>query len=225
MPGLQVAQQGSCRDARCRTAARDGVSCPPGRRRRRRTSRPRARVAGHAAGRHGCAGSGRHPARAQAVAHGSATGSGRPQVRGGHRAIPRSHHPRRPRAHRQSRDATRRPGGVSLSACCTRARRTDRVSALPRFSPRRRPRRHAQRDLDHRHGRVRRTVVPAVGRSRPATLRRARRRRVRAHASVRLLADGPRPGQHAADPRRTRFASERRRRADRRSRVRIEPGP
>ena len=98
-----------------------------------------------------------------------------------------------------------------------------RAAVVHGLSTRGRTRRHAQRDLDPLHRRLRRPH----GRAHRATGRRAlqgpRRRRVRVPASVRLLAARRRSRAHAQADRGACPPSERRRRADPRARLRVEP--
>ena len=80
-----------------------------------------------------------------------------PQVRQADRPGDGADRARRARPHAQSGDAARRRGRVSIRAAKRAADRADcRAADVHGLSPRGRPRRHAQRDLDPVHRRLRR---------------------------------------------------------------------
>ena len=157
------------------------------------------------------------------------------------RAVARSrsdqagHQVRRPDRRRDAADRRRRLGSlaqsahVALRAARLRVRAARRSAAsgipapaahVPGLSPRRRPRRHAQRALGAEHRRLRQPRRRAHREAGGRAVRRTDRRRPRLRASVRLQPARRRSKEHAARARRPAAPSECRRRADPRPRLR-----
>ena len=124
----------------------------------------------------------------------------------------------------QPQDAARGHARVRVRADRRRATRAPAPAADVQGLPaRRRPRRHAQRDVGAQHRRLRQSRRRADRQAGERAVRRACRRRSRVRASVRLQPARRRSREHSGGARRPDAASERRRRARARTRLREQP--